>query len=169
MKTNPTTAAARLVLLAATFSCVLSACGDKGNTLTDEDRAAITQQHKTATDPAEADPMHIDWKAFTEAHYSEDAVLLPPNSPDIVGRDAIIAYMSTWPPVTRFQVEDLKMEGTSELAYIHVSYDVTMQVNDSTQFTETGRDIELWKKYDDGTWRCFLDIWCPDQPLPPTL
>jgi len=156
-----------LTLTSLTTVALLASCGnsDNNNTLSDEDRAAITAQHKTATDPAEADPMNVDWQKFADAHYSEDAVLLSPNSPDIVGREAIVAYMSTWPTLTKFQVEDLKMEGTSEVVYIHYSYDMTMQVNDSTEMNDTGGGIELWKQYEDGSWRCFLDIWRTDVAL----
>ena len=89
---------------------------------------------------------------------------MPSNSPEIVGSDAIFAFMSGWPPVKKFKVEDVEMKGTKELAYIKVSYNIIMMINDTTEVTETGRDIELWKKYDDGKWRCFLDIWNSDMP-----
>jgi ketosteroid isomerase-like protein len=160
MKTN-------LLILAITSGVLLmQACStETSGTLADEDRAAITKQHKTATDPAEADPMHIDWKVFTEAHYSDDAVLLPPNGPEVAGKDAIVDYMSTWPSLTKFDVEDVQMEGTKEVTYIKYTYEMGMQINDSTEYRETGKGIELWKQYADGSWKCFMDIWSSDMPI----
>jgi ketosteroid isomerase-like protein len=164
---KPTQMKSKLFAIVATAALLpmLSSCGNETTTaLTDADREAITTTHEAATGPVKADPAHVDWVAFTDAHYTQDAVLMPPNSAPIAGRDAIIAYMSTWPQLTKFDVEDVEMEGSREVTYIKYRYDIGMQVNDSTAFNETGNGIELWKQLDDGTWRCFLDIWSTDMP-----
>jgi ketosteroid isomerase-like protein len=153
------------ILLAVLVATALASCGSTDNSLTEEDRADITAQHEKATGPIEADPGNPDWEAFGDAHYFDDATWYPPNGQPIVGRDAIVASVMAWPPLTKFQVEDLKVEGTHDLTYILYGYDITMQVNDSTSVNETGRGIELWRKGDEG-WRCFADIWNTDMPLP---
>lgn len=161
MKTN------LFITIVTAGALFIQGCGSNAScALTDDERAAISSQHEKATGPVTDDPMHADWKAFAEAHYTEDAVLYPPNGPEVSGRDAIEAYMATWPPLTKFHVEDVKMDGTKEVTYILYSYDIGMQINDTTAVNETGRGIELWRKLDDGSWRCFADVWNTNMPLP---
>lgn len=143
---------------------LVTSCCQTNNSLTDQDRADITKTHKAATDPIAADPSHADWKVFTENHYSKDAVLLPSNSIEIVGHNAIIAYMSSFPPLKKFKVEDVEMKGTKELVYIKYSYEMIMMINDTTEITDIGKGIELWKKNEEGNWRCFLDTWNTNMP-----
>jgi ketosteroid isomerase-like protein len=41
-----------------------------------------------------------DWKAAS-ALYAPDAILMPPNHPEVRGRDAIAEFLSHFPPLKR--------------------------------------------------------------------
>ena len=58
-----------------------------------------------------------DW-AGVASLYAEDAVLLPPNTPDVVGRDAILALFESWPPVTEFANRIDEVSGCQDLAVV---------------------------------------------------
>ncbi len=92
--------------------------------------------------------------------YTEDAVLLPPGSDYIKGRDAI----------QQFHAEELKrgeqtpvfttesINGTNDLVYETGKYDWTLTLEDQADTTMHGNYMVIWKKVEE-VWMVHVDIW----------
>lgn len=108
-------------------------------------------------------PEQSDWSTFVDAHYWPDAKLLPPNTPLVVGREALIAFFKSFPPLSVFRTSDLEIEGDGDTAYIRGSYEITMNPSNSAPVTDKGKYVEIWRRHE-GKWRCAIDIFNGDLP-----
>jgi uncharacterized protein (TIGR02246 family) len=101
------------------------------------------------------------------ALYVEDAVLNPPHEPAVKDRTAINAWLEKFPPITAFKVNNVKVEGRDDLAYVLGAYTMTIvppgaprPVNDS------GKYVEVRRKQSDGRWLIAVGIFNSDLPAP---
>jgi len=152
-----------LRLVVATATSVIFFTAAAHAKLTPEDRADIERTHAAASAYASKDPMHADWAKWVEMHYSADAKVLPPDHPVVSGREAIVEFFKSFPPVSVFKSTDLEMHGTGDVAYIRGSYEIVMNPPDSEPVKEIGKWVEVWRKRD-GTWRCVMDTFNADPP-----
>jgi ketosteroid isomerase-like protein len=100
--------------------------------------------------------------------WSVDAVVAPPGQPPIVGRDAPRQYVQD-----SFQIPGFKItwEATADpefspdfgMAYLWARNAVSFTDPDGHQVTMHGRALTIWRREDDGEWRCAVDIW-NDEP-----
>ncbi|MCW8984546.1 MAG: DUF4440 domain-containing protein, partial [Thermoanaerobaculales bacterium] len=96
-----------------------------------------------------------DIEAIT-AFYAEDAVLLPPNTPAIFGRDAISATIQEmFAAGLAIQLEDLEIKVAGNLGYKAGRYRSTAE---DGSLVDRGKYIEIWSKID-GKWVLHRDIW----------
>ena len=97
------------------------------------------------------------------AHYSEDAVMLPPNQPAIFGRDAIRADHEAQFASSDFKVELEALETVvdGELAYVAGRY--RMWTEDGT-LVDRGKYVEIWRAMG-GQWLIYRDIYNSSLPL----
>ncbi len=108
-----------------------------------------------------------DWAAVG-GQYTEDAVLYAPNMPVAHGRAAVQQSMSTFPPVTEFRLNNTKVDGRDDLAYVTGTYSMTIPVPEgAAPIHATGNYVEIRRKQADGRWLISVDIYNSDQPLPP--
>ena len=123
-------------------------------------------------DPARA-PLEKLGAAFAEAFnrgdiaavaamYSDDALVLPPDSDLVQGRSAIEAL---W--------KGTRDSGMKDLAFtvldVHSSRDLAVEVgkadfkiqtaNQAESSSQTVKYVVVWKRQKDGAWRLFRDIW----------
>jgi ketosteroid isomerase-like protein len=101
---------------------------------------------------------------FVKAHYADDAILMPPNAPIAQGQNAIIATFKSWPTLTKFQTNDLEIEGSGNLAFIRGTYDIAMKKN-GIEIEDNGKYIEIWRKNDRDEWKCIRDIFNSNMPV----
>ena len=97
------------------------------------------------------------------AHYSEDTVVMPPNQPTVVGRDAVRDWMASFPRVTRAEFEIDEVEGGGEFAFVRGRYSMTMEPEGAPgPIHDQGKYIEIRKRQPDGSWLLARDIFNSD-------
>jgi ketosteroid isomerase-like protein len=105
--------------------------------------------------------------------YLDDAILLPPNLPMSVGKDAIRetsgaagigspGFSVTWAP-TKIEVAE-----SGELAYAIGTSEGSVVGPCGTPINVKGKYIEIWKKDSDGNWKIAADMFSSDLPPPST-
>lgn len=148
------TARARAVWVVPAFiTCSLALApayaGDK------EDIAAANAKVEKAVSAGDADTL--------ASLYTDDAILMPPGSPMVTGKDNIA---SVWQSMFEMGVSELDLQPTE----VNVTGDTAAEVGTFTytagDMTGTGKYIVLWQKGDDGNWRLRRDIWNEDAPPP---
>ncbi len=106
----------------------------------------------------------------TVAFYSDDAVLLPPNAPMIQGKKAIRdAWAGLIGPNVSLSWKATKIEvaKSGELAYLYGTYqDSVKDPKGGAPISDNGKILEIWKKQPDGQWKCIVDTYSSDLPVP---
>ena len=126
---------------------------------TTADEAAI----RAATAAWNADYDAADGDALA-AHYTEDAVVLPPNAPAASGRAAIREFLATDSAATKaaglkFNIPgDGPVQVSGDLAYESGSFSVT---DSAGSVVGTGKYIGVFNKID-GKWLLVRDTWNTD-------
>ena len=104
--------------------------------------------------------------AAVAATYTEDAVMMAPNSEAIVGRAAIQTFFESFPPISSMELLATEVEGVGDLAYVRGSYTMTVAPEGADPISDTGKYIEIRRKQADGTWLLSRDLYNSDLPLP---
>lgn len=106
-----------------------------------------------------------DWDAAAMT-YAEDGILFPPNSDAVTGRAAIRDYFSTFPPVTRFELKTVDIQGSGDIAVVHGTYVMTLQPPGMPPVEDHGKWVEMRKRLADGSWPYQWDMFNSSVPLP---
>jgi len=97
------------------------------------------------------------------AYWTDDAVVLPPGLPAVVGKSALRDYVSTSLRIPGFRITwastDVRISPDGNLAYMFSRNAVTLNGPDGEPVTTTGRAVTIWRRDPDGIWRCAVDIW----------
>ncbi len=134
----------------------------------------------TDTHAAEADIRALDeqWSSAagkgdvnaSVAFYSDDAVLLPPNEPLASDKNAIRA---SWDGLLKqtsglsWKASKVEVAKSGELGYLYGTYRLTVKNALGTPgAVDTGKMVEIWKKQPDGGWKCIVDTFNSDVPVP---
>jgi uncharacterized protein (TIGR02246 family) len=103
------------------------------------------------------------------ANYAEDASWLPPNSPMIHGKAAI---RESWARLIGspgfnidWQINKLEIARSGDLAYTIYTYQLAFEGPDGKSVTDRGKDMAVWKKQPDNTWKMVADTFNSDLPL----
>jgi uncharacterized protein (TIGR02246 family) len=97
------------------------------------------------------------------SYWANDAVVLPPGSPPVVGKPAIREFV-----VKSFQAPDFSISwkttevtvsGSGDLAYATGTNRVTFRSPDGKQMTVEGKAVTVWRRETSGSWKCVVDIW----------
>jgi uncharacterized protein (TIGR02246 family) len=98
---------------------------------------------------------------------ADDARMLPPNAPPVVGKDAIrdvAAAMLSPEFEVRHDLDEVVVSRGGDLAYVSYSYELTFTGPEGTPVTETGKDISIYKKDASGSWKLAIDMWSSNEP-----
>lgn len=105
------------------------------------------------------------------AFYAPDAVVMPPDVPAVVGRDAIRAsleaMMGQMPPGSVFALRLGSVSANGPIAVERGEWSSTMPGPDGASMEMRGKYLAEWHKID-GEWLMVSDIWNNDAPMPPT-
>ncbi len=148
-------------LLIATMvaGCGESQAAGAAAPLSSADEAAI---RKTSEDFVTA-AMANDAEAMASL-YAEDAVLMFPNEPAVVGLDAIRTRLAA----DTFQTIMLPVsavEGRGDLAYSRGTFTIRFQPGSEGDFIDdTGKWLVVLRKQADGSWLNIVDIFNSDLP-----
>jgi ketosteroid isomerase-like protein len=97
------------------------------------------------------------------SYWTEDAVLLPPGLPTVVGKAALRQYVEGSMQIPGFRITwtstDVTFSPDGNFAYMFGRNAVTMNAPDGTPATTEGRGVTIWRRDTDGEWRCAVDIW----------
>lgn len=150
-----------LFLVAVTFACQ----PDAPPGFTEADRAAIEAVTEAALAIANGSG---DWIDYTNTYYAPDAVVMPPNAPTVRGREAITAFLRTFPPLRDVRYEISAIDGSGDIAYAQGNYSMLLIMPDQEEpVSDQGKYLEVWVRQPQGGWQVALDIFNSDLPLPP--
>ena len=97
--------------------------------------------------------------------WTEDAVMMPPNSPALEGREAIIRDWMAGPTPTEFVLDVIDIDGRGDVVYVRGTYSITMTVTGLPEpVRDDGKYLSILKKQPDGTWLFAVDTWNSDLP-----
>ena len=131
---------------------------DQGaGTLTPEEVAAI----KSVNEVFGGYVVSQDFETLVQL-YTADVVMMPPGSPVVYGRDALLAFFQGFPPVTKMEVTPTHIEGRGDLAYVLGRYVMVIEPPGGDPITDHGKFIEIRKKQPDGSWPVAADIFNSD-------
>jgi len=118
------------------------------NPLQDEARKAIAASNAIYSDLA----LKNDGSILSR--YTEDACLLPPNSPPLCGREQILNFFKEGPPVrSTFTIVNVYGDGKE-----YVTEETRYELFDLTgKKIDDGKILVLWKKTKDG-WKMHRDM-----------
>lgn len=102
------------------------------------------------------------------SYWSDDAAVVPPGQPPIIGHEALRAYVESSYQIPGFSIT---WEATGEpefspdlrMAYMWARNQVTFDDPEGNRATVHGRALTIWRRESDGEWRCTVDIW-NDEP-----
>ncbi|HEY2963699.1 MAG TPA: DUF4440 domain-containing protein [Pyrinomonadaceae bacterium] len=107
----------------------------------------------------------------TVSYYSDDALVMPPNSPVLTGKEPIRAIWKGMLSAPGFaggwKSTKVEVAHSSDLGYVTGSYEMTENGPGGKPMTDKGKFLEVWKKQADGSWKCVADMFSSDLP-PPT-
>ncbi len=133
------------------------------------DLQAETAALRAAAQAYDAAASALDADAIS-ALYMEDAVSYPPNEPTVEGRAGFQEYaanfVSTPGIQTNFGQPQVVVAASGDLGYTYVDGEITLDGPDGETITEVVRDLHVWAKDAEGTWRVVVDIWNSPNPLP---
>jgi uncharacterized protein (TIGR02246 family) len=157
---------ARIVLAITFLFAGLSAAVAQQTSKTREtDEAAIRAADAAVLKAAQSRDV-----AGATANYADDASWLPPNAPLVQGKTAI---RNAWSQLLAtpglkidWQVTKVDVSQAGDMAYTLYKYEMTMNAPSGASIQDTGKDMAVWKKQSDGTWKMVADAFNSDIPLP---
>ena len=123
-----------------------------------------------------------DWSAAAAAgdlertlsFWTEDATVLAPGGPPILGKAAIRQMVAAGFATPGFRISwqatEVVVDAGGRLAYEIATNAVTAPGLDGALATTRGNAVAVWRKDADGLWRCVVDVWNaagPAEGLPP--
>jgi uncharacterized protein (TIGR02246 family) len=93
--------------------------------------------------------------------YTEDAVMMPPNSPVVQGRAAIELWLAMLPVrITDAEGTALEAEGAGSVAYVRGTYSMNLQIPGVPESVpQEGKLLQIYARQPDGSWLLARDIW----------
>lgn len=103
------------------------------------------------------------WLSFL----AEEVRMMPPNEPILEGIPAIreiVTELLSLPnfSVTHNSADRIVVSDSGDLAYISYSYALTVPDSQGASKTEKGKDISIFQKQSDGSWKLVVDMWSPN-------
>jgi uncharacterized protein (TIGR02246 family) len=108
--------------------------------------------------------------AGATANYADDASWLPPHAPIVQGKEAIRsawAQLLTTPGLEiDWEITKVDVSRAGDMAYTLYECEMTMSGPNGAPVTDKGKDMSVWVKQSDGTWKMVADTFNSDLPLP---
>ena len=144
-----------------TFGCVGAAgCQAQADpALATADAIALRAALEAYLDAANAGDA-ARWAAL----YTEDAVMMPPNSPAVEGRAAIESWLAMLPvKITDAEGTALEVEGAGNVAYVRGTYSMSLQIPGLPEsIPQQGKLLQIYARQPAGSWLLARDIWNAD-------
>jgi len=138
----------------------ITACQSHASGLSSEDRRTIETSSKTWVETYNQN----DWKALALL-FSANATMMPPNSPEVRGHDAIAAWQNENESGFRIAFDIQEIDGDGNIAYVKGRSCVFIPDGDGGFLVDVGKFLEVRKKQSDGAWLIYADIFNSDSSL----
>jgi ketosteroid isomerase-like protein len=143
----------------------ITACQSNSEGLSTEDRKTIENASKTWVNTYNQN----DWTALTLL-FSTNATMMPPNSPIVVGREAIAAWQNENESGFRISFDIQEIDGNGDIAHVMGRSCVFIPDGNGGFLVDVGKFLEIRKKHgDDSEWLIHADIFNSDTVLGGTL
>lgn len=153
----------RSALILALSVCFCSGCQRETVDTRAQDERAIREADAATLKAAQA--KDVDGAV---ANYAEDGSWLPPNAPMVNGKTAIRAG---WLKLINspgfnidWQIDKLEVGRAGDLAYTIYTYQLALEDSNGKPITDHGKDMAIWKKQSDGSWKTIADTFNSDLP-----
>ncbi|OAI41961.1 hypothetical protein AYO41_05015 [Verrucomicrobia bacterium SCGC AG-212-E04] len=97
------------------------------------------------------------------SYWTDDAVVIPPGMPPVVGKAALRNYVEGTLKIPGFRISwasrDVSFSPDGKFAYMFGENAVSLHGPDGQPITMEGRAVTIWRLESDGEWRCAVDIW----------
>lgn len=104
------------------------------------------------------------------SYWADDALVVPPGQPIVEGKAAIRAFVTESLKIPGFTIhwvsEKVSFSPDGQLAYMRGTNETTVPGPGGGLMTIHGRGVTVWRRGQDGQWRCVMDIW-NDPPANP--
>src|SRR5712692_5513091 len=101
--------------------------------------------------------------------WADDAIVLPPGSPAIVGKTAIRQFVAKSFETPGFSISwkttNVAVSRSGDVAYTTGANRVTFSAPDGRLVTVDGKAVAVWRRKE-GAWKCVIDIWNDASPPP---
>ena len=148
-----------LMLTLASFCC--ASCKNEPPDTRAQDERAIRAADAATLKAAQAND--VDGAVV---NYANDADWLPPNAPIVHGKTAIRAGWAKLignPGFTiDWQINKLEVSRAGDIAYTIYTYQMTLDGANGKPITDQGKDMAVWKKQSDGSWKMVADTFNSD-------
>ena len=95
--------------------------------------------------------------------WGDEAVIIPPDAPEIRGKAAILAFVQESLELPGFSVNweptEVQIGPSGVVGYTMGPNRFTLPDEDGNIMTVEGRYVTIWQKQADGSWKCMVDIW----------
>jgi uncharacterized protein (TIGR02246 family) len=106
----------------------------------------------------------------TMSYYSDDVVVMPPNSTSATTKEAIRSalkdLMASPGATVSWKATKVKVAKSGDLAWVSGIYEEMTIDASGKSVKDHGKYVKVWEKQADGKWKCGADIWNSDLPVP---
>jgi ketosteroid isomerase-like protein len=102
-----------------------------------------------------------DADGITDTFYGPDALILPPNHPAVIGRDAIRAFLRDFHASAERTCTIIlaQVESSGDLGFVVGNYTASARFPDGTTIDDEGHLLETWRRDESGVWWCAVDMY----------
>ncbi len=95
--------------------------------------------------------------------WADDAIVFPPGSPAVAGKSAIREFVAKSFQTPGFSISwktsTVAVSRGGDIAYTTGTNRVTFSAPDGKKVTVEGKAVAVWRREEDGAWKCVIDIW----------
>lgn len=99
----------------------------------------------------------------TLSYWADDAVVMSPGQPTLVGKQAIRGMVEGTSKIPGFRIswepKSVSFSDDGKMAYMIEESQVTMNDSLGRAFTEYNKGVTIWRKDANGNWKNVVDIW----------
>ena len=106
----------------------------------------------------------------TVSYYSDNAVVMPPNSGRATTKEAIQSalkdLLASPGSTVSWKATKVEVAKSGDLACVSGTYEEMTIDASGKPVKDRGKYVKVWEKQPDGKWKCGADIWNSDLPVP---
>jgi len=99
----------------------------------------------------------------TVPYWADDAVVLAPDQPAMVGKAAIRDFINQTRTIPQFSItwepEQATVAASGDFGYLVEHNRVTFADSTGALHTQYGKAVTVWRKDASGAWKCVIDTW----------